>query len=205
MVERVNCSGRTESSTGAPAPKPGRSGQAYSRAGIERDRGGAAVQGRDPAVQQVGRADEAVDEKRLRPVVDRHRRIELLDLALVHHGDAVGDAHRLVLIVGHQDGGEAELALQPLDLDLHVEPEVAVERGERLVEQQDRGLDGQRAGERHPLLLAARQLARQALAEAAELDDVEEARDARRQSRAHACRGRAGRKLMFSTTVMCGK
>ena len=69
-------------------------------------------------------------------------------------------------------------ALQALDLDLHVEPEVAVERGERLVEQQDRGLDGERAGERHPLLLAARQLARQALAEAAELDDVEEARDA---------------------------
>ena len=146
----------------------------------------------DLAAEQVGRADEAVDEQGLRPVVDRDRRIELLDLALVHHGDAVGDAHRLVLVVRHQDGGEAERALQALDLDLHVEPQVAVERGERLVEQQDRRLDGERAGERHALLLAARELARQAIAEAAELHRLEEAIDLGGDLRpAHAARAQA--------------
>ncbi len=77
----------------------------------------------------------------------------------------------------HEDGGEPERALQALDLDLHVETQVAVERGERLVEQQDRRLDRERTGERHPLLLAARELARQAIAEAAELHRLEEAVD----------------------------
>ena len=77
----------------------------------------------------------------------------------------------------HQDGGEAQRALQALDLDLHVEPQVAVEGGKRLVEKQDRRFDGKRAGKRHALLLAAGELTRQALAKAAELDDVEEARD----------------------------
>ena len=152
--------------------------QAQRGAGVQRHRGDVAHDGGHLARQQVGRADEAVDEQGLRPVVDRDRRVELLDLALVHDGDAVGDAHRLVLVVRHQDGGEPELALQALDLDLHVEPQVAVERGERLVEQQDRRLDGERARQRHALLLAARELARQALAKGAELDHVEHALDA---------------------------
>ncbi len=113
----------------------------------------------------------------LRLVVDRDRGVELFDLALVHDGDAVGDAHRLVLVVRHENGGETERPLQALDLDLHVETQVAVEGGEGLVEQQDRGLDGERPRERHPLLLAARELARQAILEAPELDRLEEARD----------------------------
>src|SRR4029077_12638249 len=111
------------------------------------------------------------------------------DLALVHDGDAVGDAHRLVLVVRHQDGGEAERALQALDLYLHVEPEIAVERGEGLVEQQDRGLDRERPGERHALLLAARELARQAVAKAAELPGLEKAIGLRRRRRPAAASG----------------
>ena len=70
------------------------------------------------------------------PVVDVDGRVELLDAAVVHDGDAVGDAHRLVLVVRDQDRGQSELALQPLDLDLHVEAQALVERAERLVEQQ---------------------------------------------------------------------
>ena len=48
--------------------------------------------------------------------------------------------------------------MQVQKLDLHVEPELLVERAERLVEQQDRRPRDQRAGERHPLALAAAQL-----------------------------------------------
>src|SRR5262249_22281503 len=47
-----------------------------------------------------------------------------------------------------------------------------------LVEQQDSRLDHQRAGERHPLLLAARQLARMARGEGAEPDELERLADA---------------------------
>jgi hypothetical protein len=55
------------------------------------------------------------------------------------------------------------LALQALDLDLHVEAKVFVERGERLVEQEDRRLDRERAGKGYALLLATGELARQAV------------------------------------------
>ena len=90
----------------------------------------------DAAVQQAAGAHERVDEQCRRPVVDGDRRIELLDAAAVHDGDAVRDAHGLALVVCDHDGGQPELALQALDLDLHVEPQVFVERGERLIEQQ---------------------------------------------------------------------
>ena len=58
--------------------------------------------------------------------------------------------------------------------------DLGVERAERLVEQQHARLDGERAGEGHPLLLAAGELRRIAAAEAAELDDVEQLLDAPR-------------------------
>ena len=53
-------------------------------------------------------------------------------------------------------------------------PDACVERPERLVEQQHLGAVGERAGQRHPLLLAARELARHAPAEAGEADELEQ-------------------------------
>ena len=53
-----------------------------------------------------------------------------------------------------------------------------VERGERLVEQHDLGLDRERAGERDALLLAARELVGIASAEAGEPDELEQLADA---------------------------
>ena len=54
------------------------------------------------------------------------------------------------------------------DLELHVLAQLLVERAERLVHQQDVGLDHHGAGERHALLLAAGQAADRALAEIVE-------------------------------------
>src|SRR5262249_55638535 len=67
-----------------------------------------------------------------------------------------------------------ELSLEPLDLDLHVQPESLVERAERLVEQQHGGLDGERAGHGDALLLASGELAREAITELAETHHLEE-------------------------------
>ena len=53
-----------------------------------------------------------------------------------------------------------------------------VERAERLVEQQHLGLDRQRAGERHALALAARELRRVAVGEAAQVHELEQLVDA---------------------------
>ena len=82
---------------------------------------------------------------------------ELLDDAGVHHREPVGQRQRLDLVVGDDDGGVAELALQHLQLAAHPLARRGVEVAQRLVEQQHRRVADQRAGQRDPLLLAAGQ------------------------------------------------
>ena len=53
-----------------------------------------------------------------------------------------------------------------------------VEGAERLVEEQHAGLDGQRAGQRHALALATRQLRREAVGELLEVHQLEQLRHA---------------------------
>ena len=77
------------------------------------------------------------------------------NLALRHDDQAVRDGQRLLLVVRHHHGGEAELALQLADLDAHFLLQLGIEVRQRLVEQQHIGPDGERAGQRHALLLAA--------------------------------------------------
>ena len=78
------------------------------------------------------------------------------DLAEVHHHHAVGDVADDVEVVGDEDVGEAELALQVLeqveDLRLHRD----VERRDRLVADDQLRVDGERAGDADALALAAR-------------------------------------------------
>ncbi len=57
--------------------------------------------------------------------------------------------------MGHVDERDADLMLDRLELDLHLVAELAVERAERFVEEQDRGPIDQRSGQCHALLLAA--------------------------------------------------
>ncbi len=110
-------------------------------------------------------------------------RAELLQVAPRQHRDAVRHAQRLLLVVGDQHGGDAELALQALDLDLHVEPQVLVERAERLVQQQDARPDRQAPRQRHALLLPARELPRQAVREGGHAHRVQHGRHRRRHVR----------------------
>ena len=121
----------------------------------------------DRALELIDRADEVGDEARLREFVDFGRRADLADDALVHDRDAGGERHRLFLVVGHDDEGDADLLLDVHDLELRLLAQLLVERAERLVEQQQLRLLGERAGERHALALAARELMRLALARAA--------------------------------------
>ena len=117
--------------------------------GAERDR-----------VQHVDPADEVGDERAGGLLVDLARRADLLELALVHHHHAVGHRQRLFLVVRHHDGGDADLLLQAADLAAQPHALQRVQRGQRLVQQQQAGRRGERAGERDALLLAAGKLAR---------------------------------------------
>ena len=90
--------------------------------------------------------------------VDLLRRSDLLDQAFAHHGDPVAHGERLVLVVGDEDERDPDLALDPLELELHRLAELEVERREGLVEQERARHVDQRPRQRHPLLLPAGQL-----------------------------------------------
>ena len=83
----------------------------------------------DLAIEEVHRraADEAGDEEIDRLVVDRVRRIELLDDAVAHDRDPVGQRHGLDLVVCHVDHRVLEALMQALDLDAQVRPQLRIE------------------------------------------------------------------------------
>ena len=122
----------------------------------------AAVRPHDLAGEQVHRrrAEEIGDEGVDRIGIDVHRRSDLHDFARAHDHDAVGERHRLLLVVGHEDEGALERLVQPVAFGAQLAPQLGIEARERLVEQEGRGLRDQRARQRHPLRLAARALAR---------------------------------------------
>ena len=110
--------------------------------------------------EEIAIAHEVGDEACAGPVVDLGWNADLHHAAVAEHDDAVGERQRLGLVVGDVDRREPEVGVEPLELAPHLEAELGVEVRERLVEEQHPRLDGQRAGDRHPLLLAAGELAR---------------------------------------------
>ena len=91
----------------------------------------------------------------------------------MHDREPVGHRQRLLLVVRDVEERDPDLALEALELDLQPAPQLRVERTERLVEEEHRRREDERARERDPLLLTARELVRPALAEAAEPDELE--------------------------------
>ena len=124
-----------------------------------------------------GHDDAFADEPRHRRVrrlaIELRRRRELQHAALVHHRDPVGERHRLRLVVRDVDHRRAGALVEARELALHRRAQMHVEIGERLVEQHERRLGHETAGERNALALAARKQRRPALGEAFELDQRE--------------------------------
>ena len=87
----------------------------------------------------------------------------LLDTALVHQHHAVGHGERFFLVVRDHHAGNAQLALQLADFAAQLGAHLGIERGQRLVQQQQTRAWRQCAGQRNALLLATRQLRRIAL------------------------------------------
>ena len=75
--------------------------------------------------------------------------------------------------MGDMDEGQADLLLDPLQLDLHLPPQLEVEGAQRLVQEQHVRAVHQCSSQRNPLLHAAGELIRLAGAEALELDELE--------------------------------
>ncbi len=168
------------------------------------DDGAGGVARVERARPEVGRADEAGHEDRRRVVVDLLGGADLLDLAAVHHRDPVAHRERLFLVVGDEDEGDADLALDALELELHRLAELEVEGAERLVEQQGPGEVHQRPGEGDALLLATGELGRAALGEVAQPHHAEELVDPARRSRPWGPSWRGARRPRCPTRSCAG-
>jgi hypothetical protein len=98
----------------------------------------------------------------------------LLDAAVVHDDDAVGHFERFFLVVGYQYTGNVNLIVQAAEPGTQALADFGIQRAEGLVEQQHARFDGQCAGQRGSLTLAARKLRRETPAEAVELHQPQE-------------------------------
>ena len=90
---------------------------------------------------------------------DLARRAALHDPAAFHQGNAVADLERLVQIMADEDDRALQLGLQVQKFILQPGADQRVQRRERLIHQQDRGLGDKGAGKANALLHAARQFA----------------------------------------------
>ena len=131
-------------------------------------------------------------------------RRDLLQHALLHDGDSMGERHRLDLVVRHVDRRDAKLVLHVLQLGTHVAAELGIEVGERLVHQKDGGPSDDGAGKRHALTLATGKLARVALEEIAEMHLRGGIANLRCRVSAFGTFRTFRGKPMFSATVLCG-
>ena len=116
------------------------------------------------ALDDVRDPHEAGDELVGRMLVDVGGRADLLDAPRAEHGQAVAHRQRLLLVVGDVDEGDADLALDALELDLHLLAQLEVQRAQRLVEQQHLRAVDDRPRQRDALALAAGELRRLARA-----------------------------------------
>ena len=115
--------------------------------------------------------------RRGRGKVDRHG-LNHRAGAAGEHDDAIGEKKRLADIVRHQEGGDAILLPDALQLDVHLPARHGIERAEGFVEQQHVGTQHQGAGDGGALSHAAGQLLRSRRLEAGQADEADQIGDA---------------------------
>ena len=123
------------------------------------------VEAQPTVVHHVGRDDvhRRITQERGhrdvdRAVVELEWRSHLLEVPVVEDRDPVGQHHGVLLVGGHQEGGRAVLVLDVSQVRPQLGPQVQVDAGQRLVEQQHPRSSDHRPGELHGLHLTSREL-----------------------------------------------
>ena len=70
-------------------------------------------------------------------IVDLRGGSDLLDKALVHDNDPVGQSHGLLLVMGHKHHRDIQFLLDPLQLLPHLGPDLGVQGRKGLVQEKD--------------------------------------------------------------------
>ena len=127
-------------------------------AALQPDRGQRALAAAGASPEEV-RAGERGHEGVARTRHELGRCSELSEPSLHEDSDLVGERRRVLVVVRHEQSRQRELPQQLRELVPHLGLRVCVERGQRLVEEEHRGVTRQCPRERDPLPLAARELA----------------------------------------------
>jgi hypothetical protein len=108
----------------------------------------------------------------MRPVIELERRADLLHASITHDHDPVGHGHGFNLVVGDVHGRRAQPLMQRLDLRAHCDAQLGIEIRQRLVKKKDLRITHDGAAHRDALALAAGELARIALEQDIEAENV---------------------------------
>ena len=141
----------------------------------------------DPGLLGLARAGGRPEQRR--------RRARGLDAPVAQQQRVACDGERLADVVGDVEAGQRPLVAHAQQPGQHALPQAHVERGERLVEQQQARPGGERAGERDALPLAAGERAGAAAEQRPELERVDrgvDGRGGRRARRSGRCPRRSG-------------
>ncbi len=117
---------------------------------------------RDLSVEEVHRraSDEAGHEAAGGCVVDLERRADLADDSAVHDHDPVSHRHRFYLVVRDVDHRRPNALVQAFQLRAHVNAQLRIQVGKRLVEEKHPRLTAESGADGDALALAARELTR---------------------------------------------
>jgi len=119
-------------------------------------------------------SDKRGHERRGGLVIDLVSRSHLLDLAVVHDDDLVGELERLLLVVRHEEAGDAQLPVKLVEPVPQLLADACVEGAEWFVEQEHLRARRERTGQGDALALAAGELVRVSVRERRQPDELEE-------------------------------
>ena len=106
-------------------------------------------------VHNADLADEVGNKTIFGETVNSGGFVKLLDFSLVHHCNAVRQCQRLILGVGDEHECDPSFFLQIDQLDLHLLPQLRIQRPQRFIQQQQARAIDQSPGKCYTLLLSA--------------------------------------------------
>ena len=126
------------------------------------------------ALEEVhnGHADESRNKEVDRLVEQILRRTDLVNVAVLHDNDAVGERHSLGLVVGNVHKGGVDTFSELDDLRAHLVSELCVKVGERLVHQENLGVTDHGTSDGNTLSLTAGKRLRLAVEVLGNAEDV---------------------------------
>ena len=99
--------------------------------------------------------DEQTHPRRDRLAIEHRRAVVLHDALVFHHHHLFADHEGFFLVVSHENRSGAKSVEQLVHFRAHFYPQRSVQRGERLVKQDDFGAGHERTSQSHSLLLTA--------------------------------------------------